>query len=83
MKLLSILFFALLGIIGFASAGDKERCAAERPEVYKAINAFCPKRDLVVPSKYAVNGKRGGGKYAKVWISSKSVLGLHVQQMSC
>ncbi|TKA34317.1 hypothetical protein B0A50_00297 [Salinomyces thailandicus] len=82
MKLIAQVLFAFLAVVGFASADDKSVCAGKNKHVMNAIDRFCQKTDIVVPSGYANSGKMSnnggkalvtisGGCKPPMWVPSK------------
>ena len=56
MQLTNTLSLIFIALTSFASAGAHEKCLEKAPSVVKAIEVFCSKRDLMVPSNYAMSG---------------------------
>lgn len=60
-------FALLLAISSLAAADNQQFCSTHHPFIYGAINQFCSKTDMVVPSKYATDGvKASNGAYVKI-----------------
>jgi len=45
---------------------DGAACLISRPNLYTAINNFCTKNNMVVPSSYANAGKSHNGKWVGI-----------------
>ncbi|KAK3723722.1 hypothetical protein LTR37_001603 [Vermiconidia calcicola] len=72
MKLLSLiaaLAFATTTLAGDPMANDWKNageCAQHSPDINAAIDDFCNKGDIMVPSKYARNGKTSGSAHVSI-----------------
>jgi hypothetical protein len=69
MKLPSTLIL-LTSLAAITSANDwanAVNCAQKNPDINTAIDAFCSKGNIVVPSKYARQGKGHNGMHVKVY----------------
>ncbi|KAK3713744.1 hypothetical protein LTR37_008230 [Vermiconidia calcicola] len=65
LNIISGLFLALVATVSAATPGATT-CLIRHPGIYTAIQDFCNKGNIMVPSKYALSGKKHGGMYINI-----------------
>jgi len=69
MKFIATILAAIMAFAALATADSYPfgaQCLTNHPNIYTAINLFCTKKDMVVPSSYTNAGKSHNGKWVGI-----------------